>query len=421
VNYLKGGEASFVLETITAIFGDDIMKIILNKIERTHYNRKLRTANLVQYCYWQYCSGRKLTPNKLHSLCRLTWFDDYWQTNILPAQWILLGKKTEIPELLKPDELKNYGFPQNIISLVDEGTGFTNFYHVYRNSSAQWIKKNFSRISPLVHSVAKLETDYDARDIIEVIDELPGIPRPNDRKVKSNPSNLLTPLFSCLDPRIRFPVINQAEHVKILHRKLGISNESLPDKFDTLIGLINQHGIKDTLMLDTCSGKVTKIATKYISISHTKKEKPVTRPLSFKDDSDVETIIKSSNRKLTRLHNKMTNRLLSLCYKAGYKVLEGNEHNKYDACILNYNNKKRDLLIEVKSSTIRSHLRLAVGQLFDYRIKLKRKAVTDVAVLLPMKPDHDTYYFLNYIGINVLWFRNSKLSGIDDDSVIKFD
>jgi hypothetical protein len=105
----------------------------------------------------------------------------------------------------------------------------------------------------------------------------------------------------------------------------------------------------------------------------------------------------------------MTNRLRELCRAQGLGVLEGPETNRFDALIQHYC-AKQDLLIEVKASSDRACLRLAVGQLLDYRRKLDRAGATDVAVLLPNKPLRDDLHFLRYLGVKALWFeRNCTL------------
>ena len=56
-----------------------------------------------------------------------------------------------------------------------------------------------------------------------------------------------------------------------------------------------------------------------------------------------------------------------------------------------------------KSSTDRGVIRLAVGQLLDYRRNVPRPAATDLAVLLPMRPDDAIAEFLSSLGIKLVW------------------
>jgi len=394
------------------------MKITLNQKQQKDYKRKIATADLVQLCYREHCIGRKLTPNKLYALCMLTWYNKKWQTSTVKALWQLWGKSGDPPAMNKPNELARFGFPISVVSLlVHQETGFTNFYHAYRNSTLNWIQSNFTRLAPLVHTVSKLANDEEAINVIEAISKLPGIPKPSSPGGKAAPSNLLTPLFAALDVRLRFPIINKADHVIKLHRKLGIINEELPDQFATLIGLINQMGITDAMMLDAVSDSLPAISAKKLRVANkSSKRKADARPLSAKNDFDVDQLIRTSNRKLARLHNTMTNSLRKMCCRVDYHVSEG----EYDACIFNYNGRDRDLLIEAKSSISRSHLRLAVGQLYDYRRKLRRRFVTDLAVLLPKRPGSDSHDFLNDVNVKVFWFKDSALSSLKGDVDLKF-
>jgi hypothetical protein len=65
---------------------------------------------------------------------------------------------------------------------------------------------------------------------------------------------------------------------------------------------------------------------------------------------------------------------------------------------------KRDLLIEVKSSTNIADVRLAVGQLLDYRRFVDRPNATDLAVLLPEEPNAHVRELLKACDILLLWF-----------------
>jgi hypothetical protein len=392
------------------------MIIELTNDAQMHYQVERNTANLIRKCYLMQCQGKKLTAEKLYALCQLTWWSDkgngYWETAKLPALWSLWNKKGAAPYLIDLGGLKQYGFPKSILNCVEKRTGFTNLYKAYRNSSKVWIKANFDRLAPLVHEAAKLKNNEQRIELAERVHELHGIPMANHENIKMNPANLLTPLIACLDSGLRFPIVNKNANVVELHRKLGITNSSPSEQFKTLIRLIGQHGIKDALMLDVQSGRLAKIKVQNVvgrAIAEIKNEN---KSLDAKDDSDIEVIVKTRTKKMIRLHNSMTNSLTKLCKNTGYKIFEGSEANKFDALIKDYDDKSKDLLIEVKSSIERSHLRLAVGQLFDYRRKLERRAITDLAVLLPKKPKKDDIDFLNDVGIHALWFINRNLMTI---------
>ncbi|MFC2084000.1 hypothetical protein ACFLS9_03000 [Bacteroidota bacterium] len=387
--------------------------VTLNKPEQEHYQTELRTSSLVRLSYKTQCRKSKLTPDKLYALCKLTW----QKGSKVSALWILWDKKHKPPKYIS--DISPEEFPKTVYEIIQYDIGIVNYYAAYRNSSLPWIRKNFKKLAPLVKRAAELKNDDDARELAEMITKLPGIPKPNKKDVKMSPASLLTPLFGCLDPRHRFPLVNKARHVVILHRKLGITNYSLEDQFNTLVRLIGQFGIKDALMLDVASNKISKVIkskpNNYIKV----KTKFANRTLDEKDDSDVEIILKSRSKIAVRLHNSMTNILTKLCKRVGYEVLEGSDPYKFDALIKNYDGKGKDLLIEAKSNCQRAHLRLAVGQLLDYRRGLKRRAVTDLAILLPEKPDKESLKFLYDVGIRIIWFNDSKLNSVKSDMNLK--
>lgn len=66
--------------------------------------------------------------------------------------------------------------------------------------------------------------------------------------------------------------------------------------------------------------------------------------------------------------------------------------------------KERNNLIEAKSSTQREHIRMAVGQLFDYAF-LGRELFKNprMAILLPKKPELDILTWLDGLKIKVIW------------------
>ncbi|WP_257459476.1 hypothetical protein [Archangium lipolyticum] len=76
---------------------------------------------------------------------------------------------------------------------------------------------------------------------------------------------------------------------------------------------------------------------------------------------------------------------------------------RFDALVRNHR-EGRDLLIEVKSTTEIADVRLAVGQLLDYRRQLPKKATTNIAVLLPFAPGEHVRAFLDDVEAMALWF-----------------
>jgi hypothetical protein len=63
----------------------------------------------------------------------------------------------------------------------------------------------------------------------------------------------------------------------------------------------------------------------------------------------------------------------------------------------------RDELIEAKRDTSRNAIRLAIGQLYDYRRYLDSATSTGLAVLLPARPCVDLLELLSSVSITVIW------------------
>jgi hypothetical protein len=66
-------------------------------------------------------------------------------------------------------------------------------------------------------------------------------------------------------------------------------------------------------------------------------------------------------------------------------------------------------LVEVKSSVEIAHIRMAVGQLFDYWFCVNGKTEPRVAILLPSMPDDATKKLLEWLKIGLLWFSGEQL------------
>ena len=93
-----------------------------------------------------------------------------------------------------------------------------------------------------------------------------------------------------------------------------------------------------------------------------------------------------------------------------YTLLEGsNKSAMFDILVQDYDGDSTDLLIEVKSSTDIAHIRMAVGQLFDYWFFIKGDTEPHIALLLPATPDEKTKQLLAWLEIGVLWFSEEEL------------
>lgn len=383
----------------------------LTKEELAEYQRHQRTAQLVRFAYDHIHTNSRITPEKIYALCQLTWLNG----KKAPHLWVLWDKKGVAPK--NDDILLNEEFPELVLEHIKSGIGIANFYKAYRNSSFSWIKENFKVVNSLLNRAANINTDKEAIQIGLEVDKLPGIPKMNHPENQMNPFSLLSPLFACVDKKLRFPFINKNENVIELHKKVGINSKSISEKIKTLSGLIGQYGVEDSLMLDVIGYRLPFNSVKTERWESNKYQS--TTELKHKGDSDIEYFRKSNQTTLTRLHNSMTNAFLEITRRLGKETREGNKRNMYDILILNYNGKGRDLLIEAKSAANRPDIRLAIGQLYDYRRGLSRRPVTDLAVLLPSKPASDEFLFLEDVGIGVLWFTDKTISRIVGNVTLK--
>lgn len=130
--------------------------------------------------------------------------------------------------------------------------------------------------------------------------------------------------------------------------------------------------------------------------------------LPLKDESDVLVITTANRMEQRRIHNKMTNRLREV-FGDKYDVTEGEGECMYDAIISNYHG-THDLLIEAKSSIEVPHVRMAIGQLLDYRWRRKQSTKRDahLAVLLPANPSKQVTNLLESLDIQIMWLENDR-------------
>jgi hypothetical protein len=226
------------------------------------------------------------------------------------------------------------------------------------------------------------------------------------------PEYLLTPVFFALDQRIRFPLINGNEGVKNLLSALKVSKASLEMQYQSMISLIGAGGIMDAADLDQ-AGRDLPDFTDITGKQPTKKlleAKPTdtASELPLKDEDDIESLQKSRTVTMKRIHNKLTNKLKTCL--ADYTLLEGCDKSAmFDVLVKNYDGDSSDLLIEVKSSVEVPHIRMAVGQLFDYWFSMRGDSEHHMAILLPESPTDEVKKLLAWLDIGVLWFSGESL------------
>lgn len=336
-------------------------------------------------------------------------------TVVLAALW---GQQGTILKDLETT-LEAIQLPAAIKKAAVEPTGMVNFRNVWRNSSREWCLKNEKELKHLIRNALELKPNDQSRfDLARRIDELPGIPSPRSARLKAGPAIILTPLIGCLDPGKRFPIINGREGVNRLLRALSLTNRSLEDQVKGMINLIGQFGISDSFMLDVLAGDLVALASKVTVPTPSKKRAIGTqlkdgKSLRTFDEAEREAVQRSTTLVYRNRHNIMTNALKRLFAK--HKLVEGTEeHCRYDVIIKQYDGTNRDLLIEVKPDPDKGSIRIAIGQLVDYRRFLPHRAGTDLALLTISRPPQTYLDLMLELQISALWFdaeRCQSLSG----------
>ena len=129
--------------------------------------------------------------------------------------------------------------------------------------------------------------------------------------------------------------------------------------------------------------------------------------LSTFDEAERNSVQKSSTIVYRNRHNKMTNAIKKLFRK--YVVTQGTDQDcRYDVLIKDYDGKGRDLLTEVKPEPDKGSIRIAIGQLLDYRRFLPHRTGTDLAVLTISRPARTYVDLLLDLQISPLWFADES-------------
>lgn len=379
--------------------------------------RQRRTNQLARMVAGYIFNQKTVLPDQLYGLCKLTWITNsnsgenpaYINSTKIPALSLIFQIDFSDSTIEQVAEQISKILNKPVSELIISQTGFTNFYNAYRNSSSEWIIKNFSKLLPLFKEAFQLSSDEQGLSLIRKIAKLPKIPKANH---EMRPEYLITPAFFALDSRIRFPIINGNKGVKNLLSKLKVTNAPLEKQYLSMIGLYGTGAINDAADLDQIGIDITdfvEIAGK----KPTKKileKKPSTSKteLPLKDESDLILLQEARTITSKRLHNELTNKLKSCL--ANYTLFEGCDNNAmFDVLVKNYDGDKNDLIIEVKSSSEAADIRMAIGQVFDYWFRIKGESDPHLAILLPNSPTKEVKSLLEWLDIGILWFSGEKL------------
>ena len=386
-----------------------------------HWAERQRNTNklarkIAEYIFTQ----DNVSAEKLYNLSRLSWItrscegeDAKYIKNVkIPALGAIFDKNYDKATSLEKVAEDIEAITQNLISKAEilQHTGFTDFYSAYRGSVPEWVEKNFDLLLPMYKSAFRAKSSKDRRKLVE---QTANTPKISITGRSTKPEYFLTPTFFMLDKEIRFPIIN-GRSVKNLLKSLGVQKQSLPAQYDAMTALYGKHGIVDAADLDQIADipdfidSSGKKATKKLL---EEKETENSSLLTLKDETDVEAIKRSGTIEKKRTHNQLTNKILRNL--SNFTLLEGRENScMFDVLVKNYDS-ANDLIIEVKSSTERSNIRMAVGQLYDYWYELKCCDVKYdnpyIAILLPVRPDDKAIQYLDWMKIGLLWFEGDNL------------
>ena len=403
----------------------NVAEVIAGNEGKKHgYARKRNTASMIQRIVsCLHIEG--LSGEGLWRLVSLTWITksgrtvspEYWKTYKVPALAYFFGKgqkkRRDLHDL--PSSIAALGLPDAVAEAAKEETGIVNFYAARRNSALPWCNANAAGLRGLVRDASKLGSNDQARfELAARIEKLPGIPLPKGTKPVPA-SQLLTPLIASLDPRSRFPVVNGRAEVNQLLGRMQLASHNLETQVKGLVGLIDRFGISDAHMIDVCAKEIAEGAKDLPKGAPKGPTASEGVPLEEYDESERLAVKESGTVQYRHRHNKITNALTGIF--AELNPERGRmSNNRYDVLLRNYDGAGRDLLIEIKPDPDKGSLRIAIGQLYDYRRFLNNNAATDLAVLTIGKPDQ-SYMDLLLVdrGITALWFVDESCQALNGD------
>jgi hypothetical protein len=355
---------------------------------------------------------KSFSGDDLWNLVRLTWITvkgqdvapDNWKHLKVPALASLFNLEPVVLDDL-PATIKRMGLPSAVAMAAVRTTGMVNFRNVWRNSCRHWCKTNRKLLIGILHDASRLSPNVQERfDLAIRIEALPSVSSPNGKSRVGAPI-VLTPSVACLDQSLKFPIINGKDKVRDLLRGLKLTNGDLERQVKGRINLIGQIGIEDAMIIDVLADKIKEAIPSLLPEQDSEAADDEGTDLPYLDEAERLATINSKTIKYRNRHNTMTDRLKHLFAKHVLKQGKSS-HCRYDVLIKDYDRKGRDLLIEVKPDPDRGGIRIAVGQLLDYRRHLPNRLGTDLALLTITPPPQPYIEFLFDVQISVLWFTN---------------
>jgi hypothetical protein len=262
---------------------------------------------------------------------------------------------------------------------------------------------------------AKLRSNDEQRfDLAAQIDKLPSITSPSGAS-GVGAAAAVTPVVACLDPSIRFPIVNGREGVRKLLRRRRLAHEGLEQQVKELVKFVGQFDIQDAFMLDALADDVANLEPTNLQITApAPTQTGEGSQLPYLDEAERTATTNSRTIKYRDRHDKMTNRVKDLFQN--FNLRRGTDPEcRYDVLVKNYDFMGRDLLIEAKPDPDRGAVRIAIGQLFDYRRALPHRIGTDLAILTISRPYQSYVDLLLDLQISVLWFNSEACSTLEGE------
>ena len=369
-------------------------------------------------------SREPLSGDDIWHLLWLTWCtraNDHWRRLKVPA---LLHFFPQDKSIQKPsrdaalqDVLDSVSLPKRVAEAAAKTTGNIDLYKAYRKSSRAWCKDHLTELREITREAASLQANDRGRLALAVkIDTLPKVPTPTGARHKS-PGDILTPLIAFLDPHRRFPIVNGRKAVQGLLGELGLRGRSLKEQVRGMTGLIGRFGISDAFMLDVLADEIKEIAPKLNTPIAVRVVGPRSgSALPDFDDGEREYLRQAGTIRYRQRHNKMTTALKRLLH--GFTITQGTQPDcRYDVLIERYAATGHDLLLEVKPDPEKAAIRIAVGQVLDYRRFVPRPAATDLGLLTIGSPDKNYRQFLSELQISAIWFTDEECEALDGEGV----
>lgn len=364
---------------------------------------------------------KAFSGDDLWSLLRLTWItasgrevaQDNWKCLKVPALALLYGQSPVVLDDLL-STIQGMSLPSTVVKAAARTTGIVNFRNVWRNSCRKWCTVHRKVLIGILHDAGRLPPNDQARfSLAARIDALPGISSPNGKSYVGAAA-ALTPIVACLDPSIRFPIINGRGEVRDLLRSLKLSNGDLERQVKGIVNLIGQFGIEDALTIDVLADEIAEHLPASLPEEDSAPNYTEGIELPYLDEAERLATGKSQTIRYRNRHNKMTDGLKDLF--SMHELKQGNLSNcRYDVLIKDYDNKGRDLLVEAKPDPDRGAIRIAVGQVLDYRRHLPNCLATDLAIMTIGRPSKSYVDFLLDLQISILWFSDEKCSDMEGE------